>query len=138
MKPLSVYLPFNRDCLRGEFVPAKHGTKPPEPRGQWFVVQEQGLIVVPDGSRLRVPEGELPAELDVKLDRPLWLGTYQGTPCWVSSLARDATLPAGFHRETLIPMQGTRLPDDLLSIGGMAMQALYWEGTSGHCPRCGE
>src|SRR3989442_1774242 len=35
-------------------------------------------------------------------------------------------------------VQGTRLPDDLLSLGGMAMQALWWEGTSGHCPRCGE
>ena len=35
-------------------------------------------------------------------------------------------------------MQGTRLPDDLLSLGGMAMQALWWESTSGHCPRCGE
>jgi NAD+ diphosphatase len=36
-----------------------------------------------------------------------------------------------------VPMQGTRLPDDLLSLGGMAMQALWWEATSGHCPRCG-
>jgi NAD+ diphosphatase len=34
-------------------------------------------------------------------------------------------------------MQGTRLPDELLTIGGMAMQLLYWESTSGHCPRCG-
>jgi NAD+ diphosphatase len=34
-------------------------------------------------------------------------------------------------------MQGTRLPDELLSLGGMAMQALWWEATSGHCPRCG-
>jgi NAD+ diphosphatase len=35
-------------------------------------------------------------------------------------------------------MQGTRLPDDLLTLGGMAMQLLWWESTSGHCPRCGE
>jgi NAD+ diphosphatase len=34
-------------------------------------------------------------------------------------------------------MAGTRLPDDLLSLGGMAMQALWWESTSGFCPRCG-
>lgn len=136
MIPLSVHLPFNRDCLQGEFIPAKHGTKAPEQRGHWFIVQEQGLIV-PDGAQLRVPEGGLPAGFDGKLD-PLWLGTYQGTPCWVVALGRGATLPAGFRRETLIPMQGTQLPDDLLSLGGMAMQALYWEKTSGHCPRCGE
>jgi NAD+ diphosphatase len=55
----------------------------------------------------------------------------------VAALPREAPLPDGFRRETLVPMQGTRLPDDLLCLGGMAMQALHWESTSGHCPRCG-
>jgi NAD+ diphosphatase len=35
-------------------------------------------------------------------------------------------------------MQGTRLPDELLTLGGIALQALHWEATSRHCPRCGE
>jgi NAD+ diphosphatase len=138
MIPLSVYLPFNRESLGEAFVPAKRSAQPPEERGYWLVVQEQGLIVIPEGDHLRLPEGILPAGFDVKPDRRLWLGTFQGTPCWAASLARDAAVPAGFHRETLIPMRGTRLPDDLLSLGGMALQALYWESTSGHCPRCGE
>jgi len=136
--PLSVYLPFNRDCLRGAFVPAKLATKPPSPSGHWLIVQEQGLIVVPEADRLRLPVGELPEGFDGHLGSPIWLGNFQGTPCWVAALARDAAVPAGFHRETLIPMQGTRLPDDLLSLGGMALQALHWESTSAHCPRCGE
>ncbi len=138
MTPLSVYLPFNRECLGAAFVSAKHGTAPPEARGHWLIVQEQGLVVVPDGSTMRLPSGELSAAFDGRLGRPLWLGTLDGTPCWVTALPRDAAVPAGFQRETLIPMQGTRLPDDLLSLGGMAMQALHWESTSGHCPRCGE
>ena len=29
-------------------------------------------------------------------------------------------------------------PTSCLSLGGMAMQALWWESTSGHCPRCGD
>ncbi len=136
--PLSVYLPFNRDCLRGAFVPAKLATVPPEPRGHWLIVQDQGLIVTPEADRLRLPAGEAPAGLDGALDRPLWLGTLHGVPCGVAALSPGSPLPAGLHRETLVPMQGTRLPDDLLSLGGMAMQALHWEGTSGHCPRCGE
>ncbi len=138
MTPLSVYLPFNRDCLRGGFVPAKRGGAPAEPRGHWLIVQDQKLLVVPEGEGFRLPAGERPKELDGALGRPFCLGTYAGTACWVAGLPRDAALPAGFQRETLIPMQGTRLPDDLLSLGGMAMQLLYWEGTSGHCPRCGE
>jgi len=136
--PLTVYLPFNRDCLRGAFVPAKEVAPPPEPDGQWLIVQDQGLIVVPEGERLRLPQGSLPAGLDGAVGRPLLLGTLRGTPCWVVALAPDASPPAGLHRETLIPMRGTRLPDDLLSLGGMAMQALHWESTSGHCPRCGD
>jgi len=136
--PLSVYLPFNRDCLGGGFVPAKRGAKPPEATGHWLIVQEQRLIVVPDGAAFRLPAGSAPAGFDEALGEPLWLGTLAGTECWVARLARDARLPEGLQAETLIPMQGTRLPDDLLSLGGMAMQALWWESTSGHCPRCGE
>lgn len=136
MMPLAAFLPFNRDCLGGAFVPAKRGAPPTRARGLWLVVQEQGLVV-PEGGELRLPAGDPPPGLEGHLARALWLGTFHGTPCWAARLPRDAALPAGFRRETLVPMQGTRLPDDLLSLGGMAMQALHWEGTSGHCPRCG-
>ena len=42
---LSVYLPFNRDCLGQAFVPAKQTEAPGEPRGHWIIVQNQGLVV---------------------------------------------------------------------------------------------
>jgi NAD+ diphosphatase len=132
-----VFLPFNRDCLRGGFVPAKRGALPPIASGHWLIIQDQHLVVVPRGGEFELPTGELPAGLE-RASAPLALGTYRGTPCWVTQLPRETTLPAGLQRETLIPMRGTHLPDDLLSLGGMAMQALWWESTSGHCPRCGE
>jgi NAD+ diphosphatase len=135
--PHTVYLPFNRDCVRA-FMPAKRGGRPAEVCGRWLVVQDQSLLVVADGDGFRLPEGECPRDLAGVAGEPLWLGTADGVPCWVAALPREAPVPAGLRRETLIPMQGTRLPDDLLSLGGMAMQALYWESTSGHCPRCGE
>jgi len=137
--PLSVYLPFNIDCLRGAFAPAKRGTKPPTERGSWLIIQGQKLLVVPDGDRFRLPSGARPAKLDGALGEAIWLGTLGGdTECWVAALPGDAVVPDEFQRETLVPMAGTRLPDDLLSLGGMAMQALWWESTSGFCPRCGE
>jgi len=135
--PLSAYLPFNRDCL-GDFVPGKGGEKPSEERGQWLIIQEQRLIVLAERDGVQLPTGTAPAAFDGMLGEPFWLGTRRGTECWVASLPRDAAIPEGFRAETLIPMQGARLPDDLLSLGGMAMQALWWESTSGHCPRCGE
>jgi NAD+ diphosphatase len=136
--PLTAYLPFNRDVLGPAFAPAKRGTTPPGDRGHWLIVQDQSLIVVTDGDRLRLPHGGLPSGLAGLASAPFWLGTLDGTPCWTVAVPREAPLPDGLARETLVPMRGTRLPDDLLSLGGMAMQALWWETTSGHCPRCGE
>jgi NAD+ diphosphatase len=136
--PLTVHLPFNRDILGADFVPAKRGTKPPAATGHWLIVQEQRLVVVPDGDSFRLPAGSAPVPFDPVLGEPFWLGTHAGTECWVASLPRHTAVPDGLRAETLVPMQGTRLPDDLLSLGGMAMQALWWEETSGHCPRCGE
>ena len=136
--PLSVHLPFNRGCLGEAFVPAKHGGKPPDATGHWLIVQDQALVVEGGEGSVRLPTGAYPGNLDEGAHEPLWLGTLAGTECWVTSLARGARLPANLRAETLIPMQGTRLPDDLLSLGGMALQALWWQGTSGHCPRCGE
>ena len=139
--PQSVYLPFNMDCLRGEFVPAKRGAGgPPAGAGRWLVVQDQKLLVVPDGDGFRLPAGATPEAPPRGLDGlgpRHWLGTWAGEPCWVAALPKGAPVPDGLRPETLVPMQGTRLPDDLLTMGGMAMQLLYWESTSGHCPRCG-
>jgi NAD+ diphosphatase len=135
--PLSVYLPFNRDALRGEFEPAKSGARPPAREGHWLIVQDQGLLVEPAGEGFRLPRGAAPKELGAAAAEPLWLGQWHGEPCWVVGLPGAAPSPAGLQRETLVPMRGTKLPDELLSLGGMAMQGLWWESTSGHCPRCG-
>jgi NAD+ diphosphatase len=131
----AAWLPFNLDCLRGAFVPAKRGGAPVERRGHWVIVQDQHLVL-PDTPVPELPAGELPAGLVAEAE-PLCLGVWRDTPCWVVSLPRETRLPPGFRRETLVPMRGVRLPDDLLSLGGMAMQALWWQSTSGHCPRCG-
>src|SRR5881628_2296096 len=138
MTPLTATLPFNRDCIGQTFEPAKRGGAQPDRRGHWLIVQDQGLVVSNDNHEPALPFGDAPAGFEVAAKQALLLGTWRGEPCWVVAVARGDTLPAGYHRETCVPMQGTKLPDDLLSLGGMAMQALWWESTSGHCPRCGE
>jgi NAD+ diphosphatase len=136
--PLTIHLPFNRDVLGAAFTPAKRGEKPGSSDGHWVILQEQNLIVRREGDTPRLPYGKCPLELEGALAPPIWLGTWDGTPCWVSMLPPAAALPPGFHAETVVPMRGTRLPDELLTLGGMSLQALWWESTSGHCPRCGE
>ena len=139
MDPLAAYLPFNRESLAGEFVPAKNDANPPEdPRGTWLLVQENALLICEEGGApaWHLPQGPLPDTLARRLDPIVHMGTYRGAPCWAAAVPRDTDPPAGFQRESLMPAQ-TRLSADALSLGGMALQAIHWEQTSLHCPRCG-
>ncbi|HWN12907.1 MAG TPA: NUDIX-like domain-containing protein, partial [Candidatus Dormibacteraeota bacterium] len=98
MTPLSVYLPFNMECLRGEFEPAKRGGGPPTGVGRWLVVQDQKLLVVPEGDGFRLPAGESPEAPPRGLEGlgpRHWLGTWGGAPCWVAARPKDAPVPEG-------------------------------------------
>src|SRR3974390_570341 len=59
VKPEVISLPFNCECLTGEFVPARHLERPPERQGLWFLIQKQCLMVLEDGSETewRLPQG---------------------------------------------------------------------------------
>ena len=138
MHPQAVYLPFNRESLEGRFVPAKSLKAPEAREGCWFLIQNQALLVM-DGSQKtngNLPSGSLPDVFGAKVDHIVHLGAYEGVPCWAASVSADCEVPAGFRRETLLPAQ-THLPADVLSLGGLALQAIHWEMTSRHCPRCG-
>ena len=137
MAPIAAYLPFNRDCIQTGFEPVKRGAILGVPEGRWLIVQDQSLVVGHDSHELSLPAGARPAGFEGATTEPICLGHSDGVAHWVLALPKDAPLPPGFHAETIVPMRGTKLPDDLLTLGGMAAQALWWESTSGHCPRCG-
>lgn len=132
--PLSVLLPFNRDLLGDSFKPGKQGAAPVAGERLWLLIQEQSLLVIPDGETFRLPSGSCPLPVSVA---PFWLGTWHNQPCWVLPVPKDLAIPPGLTPQPLAPMRGSQLSDTLLSLGGMALQALWWESTSGHCPRCG-
>ncbi len=138
MHPLAAHLPFNRESLAGQFLPAKNGDPPAEQRGTWLLIQENALLVLAtDGAGgWRLPDGPLPEGFDGQVTPIIHLGTYRAAPCWAAAVPAGAHIPPGFQRETLLPIQ-TRLSDDALSLGGLALQAIHWELTSRHCPRCG-
>ena len=138
MYPLAAYLPFNRESLAGEFISGKNGEPPEDRGGTWLLVQENALWVheVSGERGWRLPLGPLSGDLAARLDPIIHLGTYRGAPCWAAAVPSGVEVPAGFTRVSLLPAQ-TRLSDDVLSLGGLALQAIHWESTSRHCPRCG-
>ncbi len=137
MTPMAAYLPFNRESLKGEFAPAKAGGPAAERQGHWLIIRGNELIVTPEAPGWCLPFGPLPPPFAGKVEAPLCIGTYRGIPCWVAAFPREAEVPPGYGREVLFPVR-EGLPEDLLSLAGMARQALHWESTSGCCPRCGE
>jgi len=138
MQVLIPYLPFNRESLAGAFIPAKDANPPEDRQGYWLLVQDNALLIPAEteGKKCCLPQGNIPEGLDGAVGPVVHLGTYKGLPCWAASIPGSVSSPPGFLRETLVPAQ-TRLGDDVLSLGGLALQAIHWETTSLFCPRCG-
>lgn len=138
MYPHAVYLPFNRESLAGRFVPVENNEEPEDRRGTWLLVRENALLVRQDSEpgEWRLPQAPLPQDFDHALDPVRYLGTYRGDPCWAAGVPSGIQIPAGLQWESLLSAR-TRLTEDALSLGGFALQAIHWEQTSRHCPRCG-
>ncbi len=139
MEPLKIILPFNCDCLHETFVPGKNMNLPADRSGLWLLIQEQALLVVENGAAAewQLPRGGLPDGLEDRVEDVVYLGTYRDVPCWAASIASGGELPAGLRLESLLPAR-TRLTEDVLSLGGLALQAVHWQVISRFCPRCGE
>jgi NAD+ diphosphatase len=130
-------LPFNCGSLKKAFVPAKRLAIPAERRGHWFLIESEALLLPDAPGDPWVPHGVLPAAFSGRAETAVFLGAYDGEACWAVNLAAGSPVPPGFRKETLVP-RNTRLRDDLLTLGGMALQALHWARMSRHCPCCGQ
>ncbi len=97
MTPHSVYLPFNRDCRRGEFTPAR-GSQAPAPGGHWVIVQEQKLVVRRGENGLALPTGDAPPGLAATLEPPSCLGTLGGHTRLGGASAQGGRATARFDR----------------------------------------
>ena len=127
-----IHLPFNRASLAGTF---EFLAPQADPGGL-------GVALLLRGGSLAVVEGEsglrLPDDTTTKIVTAdgFYLGQWQGKPCRVVRVDSEQELPEPISwRELLSPIP--QLPIDLLSLGGLASQALYWDRNSRFCSRCG-
>ncbi len=135
---LRATLPFNRDRIAERFVPGKGRAAPTDAQhARWLVLQDQGLVLAGDVGDERLPLASAARALPVDARPPVFVGDYDGEPVFACMLAKDAELPEGWRRETIVPMQGARLSHELCTLGGIALQQLAWDLASGRCPRCG-
>lgn len=126
------HLPFNRTCFEDRFEFETADRDPGGP-GIWLLLRGLDLLLPEEGEKL-LPKGDAPP---LASDRaPLYFGRWQGQPCRVVALDKDAPTPAGWTEHYLMAPE-PQLPIELLSLAALARQLLQWAENSRHCSRCG-
>jgi NAD+ diphosphatase len=125
--PDAIHLPFNGEIIRARFTQKRPGEISETEAGYWAFLQGDSLLLA-EGELYR---GDLPAGF-ATLGGTLLFGEWDGEPVRLMSVPADQQLP-----EPLRAVPLTELPDDLMTLFGLARQIQYWERMSRHCSRCG-
>ncbi len=104
--------------------------------GLWFVFHRTSLLIytAQPAPMLPMPADVLSGGVAIDRQRQRFVGMLGTTPCWAAP-ALDAQAPPDHAFEN---MRGlfNRLPDDLLAIGGRAVQMLEFDRAHAFCGAC--
>jgi NAD+ diphosphatase len=125
--PEAINLPFNGEIIKSRLVQRKPGQLQESGNGYWAVIQGDALLLADRTLHHGPPPAGLPAGAEA-----LPFGEWDGEPVRVVSLSRESAVPDG-----LSAVPWGELPDDLMTLYGLARQIVYWERMSQHCSRCG-
>lgn len=127
-------LPFNRIALENDFILESPSEDPSGP-GCWLLMQGT-RILVSDGEIATLPQGDLDVGLG-DTQRSVYIGQWQGAPCRLLPINRDADIPSGLRATNILDTE-PGLPLSLLSLAGLGNAILHWEKTSRCCDNCGD
>ena len=102
--------------------------------GLWFVFERSSLLIYAGSPTPMLP---LPADVTGLIDpaRRRFVGMLGDTPCWAAPLMAGRSVPDA-HAVENMRMLFNRLPDDLLAIGGRAIQMLEFDRSHRYCGAC--
>ncbi len=94
------------------------------------------LLVVKKGDEIAVPNMADISELGLGEIRRQYLGELDGQACLSVELDESTEAPDGYE---LLSLRGVyqRIPEELFSIAGRAVQIVDWDRTHQYCGRCG-
>ncbi len=127
-----VDLPFNRKSLEGLFSLSPPG-QDPGGEGVWLLLQGNQLLTTEGDDIPILPAGAPPLQTE---DPPLYIGQWQGRPCRMSAVPKNANMQ-GLTLHSLMA-RDPQLPLPLLSLAGMGKMIQHWEQTSRYCGNCGQ
>ncbi len=109
-----------------------------DPQGLWFVFRTGELLVFEEGDGARVPRGaELPdSGLALTAGETHEVGTLEGAACFAAALTPEVEPPPGMAFHGLRKLWA-RLPEEVWSLAGRAVQIVEWDRNHRFCGRCG-
>ncbi len=135
MYPDTVNLPFNATVLATAFVRGAPGIELPGRDARFAVIKGNALVVEKSDAGYLLPR-QLPGGWLKPGREPLFLGRLNDEPVFAFLIGKEDLVEPPYAVEPFNTFQDL-LDDELLTIGGLANQALYWEAGSRLCTRCG-
>ena len=102
----------------------------------WFCVRRNDVLVRVDGGAHELPAAFDAADLPVATESVHFLGVLDGRACWAADLPAHAEPDDDAVFEPLFTLHG-RVPDQVWTIAGRAVQIVEWDRTHRFCGRCG-
>ncbi len=119
------------------FTPALKPHHNPDRPALWFIFHGGKLLIrEKDGGAIIPFESDL-AALGIAAGNKLFLGYYNGIPCWTAESDDAKAVPGGMSMKGLRSLYGL-LPEDLFWVAGRAFQIKEWDRTHRFCSVCGE
>ncbi len=120
------------------FVPALHPPEHAPASALWFAFNGDRLLVQAKGDRAALVDYSELAKLGADFESGHYLGRLDDeVDCYAVALDDADALPNELAAEGLRALYG-RLPDELYSVAGRAVQILLWDKTHRFCGRCGQ
>lgn len=125
-----------RESIYEHYVPAAIPGAASGGPSYWFIFSTNRLLVREAGGSVRLPLAGALTSLGLETGAPLYLGTWEGMPCWVAQSPAEAEAPAGYSFTGLRALYGS-LSEGLFHLAGRAYQIAEWDASRRFCGRCG-
>ncbi|WP_379137396.1 NAD(+) diphosphatase [Paenibacillus sp. sgz500958] len=102
----------------------------------WLIFSSGRLLITEDGGSTGIPIAQSLDQIMVCPARTIYLGTFDGIPCFTSEVPADATEPEGMSFHPLRLLYDV-LDEDLFHLAGKGIQILAWDDTHQFCGKCG-
>lgn len=120
-----------------DFIPSVEPPKFPAPSAYWFVFSEYRLLVAIPEKTVSVPTTNDVNALNLDVTRQIYLGNFQGKPCYAAEGKFRDTDSSDFAFHELRTLFD-RLEEGLYEIALLGVHLVEWEKTCKFCSKCGE